>query len=56
MEKRSDCTTGKRQYEKRDAQTAKNFRSKKGVKGLRIYPCEFCDFWHLTHQSDYREF
>ncbi len=42
---------GKRKYHKRDAQTAMNFRERNGAEKLRIYQCNFCDFWHLTHKE-----
>lgn len=36
-------------YDKKTAQTVKNKRASQGV-FLRIYPCPFCGFWHLTHK------
>ncbi len=43
---------GKKCYSKRDAQTAKNFRLEEGTADqLRIYQCNFCNYWHLTHKE-----
>ena len=43
---------GKKKYHKKDAITALNYRARDGVKGLRVYHCEFCNFFHLTHKPD----
>lgn len=46
---------GKFSYEKIDAQTVRNIRESKGVKGLRIYQCDQCDYWHLTKKEKWDE-
>ena len=43
--------TGKVKFDKKNAQTAKNKRYNEDHVGLRIYPCPFCDGWHLTSQE-----
>lgn len=43
-------TTGKVMYDKKSAQTAKNFRMKNDHVKLRIYQCPDCNQWHLTHR------
>ena len=60
------CATGKTCYDKRGAQEACNNRTGssrrrskrrsggaqgRGVKFLRVYQCELCNYWHLTHQE-----
>lgn len=40
-------------YDKKGAVTAKNKREKDGGMELRIYPCKFCNGWHLTSQVQY---
>lgn len=36
-------------FNKKDAETAKNFLYlEKGVE-LRVYQCPTCNYWHLTH-------
>lgn len=48
---RSFCR-GKKIYDKKGAITVKNFRGKKQQKGyLRIYQCNICGYWHLTHHE-----
>ena len=46
---------GKKQYSKKDALTAVNYRTRKGhnqrAEYLRIYQCKFCNYWHITHQE-----
>jgi len=42
---------GKKCYDKKGAMTVKNKRYKESHQYLRIYPCEFCGMWHLTHHS-----
>lgn len=39
---------GKRAYDKKGAQTAKNKRWKEDHVKLRVYQCELEDHWHLT--------
>ena len=50
-------TCGKKGYTKKDAQTARNLRTKgrqeirrHRPKFLRAYECPNCGWWHLTHQ------
>jgi hypothetical protein len=48
--------TGKVAFRKRDAETIKNHRTRgkdtrknhKREDYLRVYHCDFCNFWHLT--------
>jgi hypothetical protein len=40
---------GKQCYDKKTAQTIRNSRGKHGTL-LRIYPCDVCNRWHLTHK------
>lgn len=43
---------GKVKFDKKSAQTKRNWLMKKGREDLlRIYHCEFCNAWHLTHQE-----
>ena len=49
------CKTGKPIYDKRGAVTAKNRRWEEDHAKLRIYPCNFCGGWHLTHQDKIRK-
>lgn len=44
---------GKIIYDKRGAITAKNLAFKRGLNRLRIYECDLCDGWHLTHKINY---
>ena len=44
----SDFCQGKKCYDKKGAQTAKNKRFKDSHTELRIYQCPICDYWHLT--------
>ena len=39
---------GKPMYDKRGAETAKNHRYEMQHVRLRIYQCDYCDYWHLT--------
>lgn len=41
-------------YSKKIAQTIKNLLFKKGRK-VRIYQCDQCNFWHLTHKYRKRQ-
>lgn len=48
---------GKKVYDKKTAQTKRNFLMNSGKeKYMRIYPCKGCNGWHLTSQkfSDYK--
>lgn len=40
---------GKPMYDKKTARTAVNKRFKDDHVRLRIYHCNRCNFWHLTH-------
>lgn len=43
-------TCGKSCFDKRSAQTKKNYLEKHHGKRLRIYQCDVCiGAWHLTH-------
>lgn len=48
--------TGKRCYATREYATAQKERLAKNTANgyLRIYVCEFCNYWHLTHKKRYR--
>lgn len=51
-----NCKTGKRCYDKKGAQTARNKRAREGERNLRIYPCPFGNHFHLTHREfDYEK-
>ena len=44
----------KRQYTKREAETIRNLRLRSGRKRpdvLRIYHCDVCNCYHMTHQE-----
>ena len=41
----------KKSYSKKDAITAMNYRERMGEKKLRIYHCDYCNKWHLTHKE-----
>lgn len=43
---------GKVKYDKRGAQTASNHRFNVAHTKLRIYHCEWCNGWHLTHKEN----
>jgi hypothetical protein len=54
LEDREKCN-GKNCYNKKEAITAANYSfNKRGAK-LRIYHCEDCGHWHLTHQVENEE-
>lgn len=38
-------------YDKKGAITAKNNRMKEDHTALRVYPCDYCNGWHLTSQN-----
>lgn len=43
---------GKVCFDKKTAQTKKNYLEKHNGKRLRIYQCPLCDYaWHLTHTN-----
>lgn len=44
---------GKRGYDKKSAQTARNMAERERGKPLRIYHCGDCNLWHLTHVDPY---
>lgn len=37
-------------YSKKEAQTKRNELNRKG-KRVRVYQCQICDYWHLTHKD-----
>lgn len=46
--------TGKVCFPKKDAETKRNSLKHEGrERTLRVYQCEYCDYWHLTHVSPY---
>ena len=46
---------GKKRYDKKSAQTARNYLGRNGKKGLKIYQCDNCNGWHLTsHETPNR--
>lgn len=48
-ERKKICVCGKVCFDKRSAQTKKNWLVKKGrEKFLRIYQCDQSNYWHLT--------
>lgn len=49
------CKTGKPIYDKKGATTAKNRRWNEDHAKLRIYPCNFCNGWHLTSKDKIRK-
>ena len=38
----------KNAYDKKSAQSKRNYMLKQGHKRLRIYLCDYADHWHLT--------
>lgn len=46
------CRTGKKQYDKKSAQTLKNESRKYHHIEMGIYQCNSCDWWHLTTIKD----
>ncbi len=44
---RESCKS-KKPYDKKGAQTIRNFLYQKEHKELKIYPCPICKKWHLT--------
>lgn len=42
---------GKNRYDKRGAQTVRNQRRREGHVKLRIYYCQDCGGWHVTHKT-----
>lgn len=42
---------GKYIYDKKGAETALNILKKQGNGCLRLYHCDSCDGWHLTHKD-----
>ena len=54
QESRGRGQCGKICFDKRTAQTKKNFLEKIGKeKKLRIYSCPECNYWHLTKKLDF---
>lgn len=48
------CRTGKRGYLVRTAaKKAAKQAAKGGYGNMRAYNCEFCNFWHVGHQTEY---
>lgn len=48
-ERKKICVCGKVCFDKKSAQTKKNWLTKRGKeKFLRIYQCSQADYWHLT--------
>lgn len=46
----------KRDYTKKEAQTMKNLReSQHNGHRLRVYQCNRCPHWHLTHRGTNRD-
>lgn len=45
---RPACSTGKKVFDKREAESSRNRRMSRGVAHLRVYVCEVCGWWHLT--------
>jgi len=47
---------GKICFDKKTAQTKKNWLEKKGrQKFLRIYQCDMCNAWHLTKRLNFKQ-
>ena len=63
MDENTECPSGKKCFDKEGAQGAKNARltprrhgrrkRAKVPKFLRIYHCDQCNWWHLTHMRKY---
>ena len=47
---RQTCKSKKR-YDKKGALTLRNLFYKREHKELKIYPCPFCSYWHLTSKG-----
>lgn len=46
------CECGKVCFDKKTATTKKNYMLKQGnEKYLRVYQCDFGDWWHITSQK-----
>lgn len=43
---------GKNRYDKRGAQTVINKRRREDHERLRMYYCDECGGWHITHKVD----
>lgn len=46
---------GKNAYDKRGAETIRNKRWREDRVRLRLYHCDECGKWHLTHQTQDHE-
>jgi hypothetical protein len=46
---RQRCYGKKICYEKKEAETLLNFLKHKGKKELRLYHCDKCNMYHITH-------
>ena len=42
---------GKNMYDKRGAETVRNERMRESHTPLRIYHCDDCGHWHVTHKA-----
>lgn len=47
--------SGKPVYDKKGATTAKNACMTIGHRAVRIYECNYCKGWHLTHEGMYNK-
>ena len=47
-ERKKRCACGKVCFDKKTAQTKKNFLENSGGEKLRIYQCDMSDWYHLT--------
>ena len=45
------CSSGKKVFDKRGAEGARNRRQRGGSGGLRVYTCPTCGWWHLTRSG-----
>lgn len=52
---RQRCFGKKICYKKKEAETLLNFLRKKGKVGLRIYECDDCNMFHITHTELIKE-
>ncbi len=50
--------SGKTCFSKKEAETSKNWMNRNGKRKYevkRIYHCEYCNCWHITHVQNWRQ-
>ena len=52
---RKTCVCGKYLFDKKSAQTSRNYLQKRGKAIMRIYQCDFEPYgWHVTRSTKYK--